>query len=214
MISEFETQCRRIELTGRGFEHDFIQYTREPFTQLALQLKPPLVVDPYQRDYAWTFATGRDDDSNEGEVTDFIYDLKRLIDESKGGADVPPYFFGLVVTAKQPNDGWSTNVKHEIVDGQQRLTTFVLMASAMVRIWELIGKEAEEAGESVVVARCKSFQNLMKSKYIQTNLPEYRRRLPGRFPCDLLSRRMTMSFSRTCSVDSKCLSQPGHSSFL
>ena len=77
----------------------------------------------YQRPYAWTL-------EQTGELWD---DLTSAMETGNGAPieDVPPYFLGAVVLIKQDH---SADAK--VVDGQQRLTTFTVLLSALREVLE------------------------------------------------------------------------------
>ena len=78
----------------------------------------PFYVPKYQRGYAW----------EEDEISDFITDIKELLDQTNPSK---PHFMGGLVHVAIP----TTNIvsrKHEIVDGQQRMATFSLTISAIL----------------------------------------------------------------------------------
>lgn len=76
------------------------------------------IVPDYQRDYVWT----------EKQVSQMLLDLKESYEHKK-----KPYFMGMMVVFKGPDGAL------EIIDGQQRITTFFMMLRA-------IEKRASEAG--------------------------------------------------------------------
>jgi Protein of unknown function DUF262/Protein of unknown function (DUF1524) len=122
------------------------------------RLKWPLFVDPYQRDYAW--------DAND-EIADFIADLGRVI-ERGDTPDATPHFFGLIVAARHPNDGWERSEKLEVIDGQQRLATFVLFAAALRQTATEIAGEAG-ADDSQTASKAKGFAASLEEAFIEAN---------------------------------------------
>lgn len=132
--------------------------------------RAPFVVDPYQRDYAWKHVPRPTEEFDDGEVADFVFDLRRLIDEHQRDSRAPKYFFGLMVAAVQDNSGWLPNDKHEVVDGQQRLTTFVLLGSAMIEAAASIKSQAESEGDAATATRCDNFIEFMTERCIERNL--------------------------------------------
>lgn len=92
-----------------------------------------LEIPVYQRSYAWETET----------VTNFIEDIGECLDARVLNPSKPRHhFLGGVVSITSA----STNLMHrkvEIIDGQQRLTTFVLLVAIVVqKIEKYIGKEA------------------------------------------------------------------------
>lgn len=99
-------------------------------------------VPKYQRGYAW------DDQA----VADFLSDITRCI---KARADGSPanHFFGGIVAAKWPIED-SARSNYEIIDGQQRLATFVLLIGKLSQkidsVVEQLGKiDSPSADETI-----------------------------------------------------------------
>ncbi len=90
--------------------------------KLAFEQNHTFQVPKYQRGYAW------DDDA----IDDFIEDIGRCL---SARASTKPkarhHFFGGVVTVRRdvPN---SNRSNYEVIDGQQRLASFVMLAAAVV----------------------------------------------------------------------------------
>jgi hypothetical protein len=70
------------------------------------------VVPDYQREYVW----------KDREVRQLLDDINEQVD----GSDDSEYFVGTVLVSKQATSG-----NHEVIDGQQRLTTFFLILCAL-----------------------------------------------------------------------------------
>jgi hypothetical protein len=82
----------------------------------------PMYTDQYQRDYAW----------EEDELQDFVNDITQLYHRRGGDEADTTHFFGAIVAidrSRLPNLARSSK---EIVDGQQRLTTFSLTIAAII----------------------------------------------------------------------------------
>lgn len=89
-------------------------------------------VPKYQRNYAW-----------EGpEIEDFIKDLKRCYDMRTTKEPIP-HFFGGIVSIEERLPGGRYSEVH-IIDGQQRLVTFVLLVANIVLLYKAIEKEIDE----------------------------------------------------------------------
>jgi uncharacterized protein with ParB-like and HNH nuclease domain len=78
-------------------------------------------VPKYQRGYAW------EDEA----ITDFIDDISQSLSDRLGGNQRDHFFGGIVAARKDVPDSSRSN--HEIIDGQQRLASFVMLAAALVR---------------------------------------------------------------------------------
>ena len=77
-------------------------------------------VPKFQRGYAW----------DEDAIRDFIEDLSRCL-KSREGGEIKNHFFGGVVTVKNPITN-SSRSNYEVIDGQQRLASFVMLITAVV----------------------------------------------------------------------------------
>ena len=82
--------------------------------------KQTFVVPKYQRGYAW----------NDEAVNDFIDDMSECLEARLAGT-AKNHFFGGVVTIRREIVG-STRDNYEVIDGQQRLASFVLLAGCIV----------------------------------------------------------------------------------
>lgn len=121
-------------------------------TQLSIKLvfeqNHTFQVPKYQRGYAW----------DEDAVTDFIEDLARCL---KTRAKVVPHFrhhfFGGLVTVKQdvPN---SNRTNYEVIDGQQRLASFVMLVAAVIKgMTTLLGELTQKVKLNTDEKKAKTF---------------------------------------------------------
>lgn len=78
-------------------------------------------IPKYQRGYAW----------EEEAVTDFIDDISQSLAARLDRKQRDHFFGGIVAARKDVPDSSRSN--HEIIDGQQRLASFVMLAAALVR---------------------------------------------------------------------------------
>jgi len=83
--------------------------------------KQTFVVEQYQRGYAW----------DEQAVDDFVEDISQCLAARQAG-DRKHHFFGGIVTIRR-EVGDSTRENYEVIDGQQRLASFVLLAGCVVK---------------------------------------------------------------------------------
>jgi hypothetical protein len=97
--------------------------------------KPMFFVPKYQRAYAW------DSDS----VDDFIKDLQTVFNKRKNGSPVT-HFFGGVLSVEYSVQGAVRQHEYEIIDGQQRISTFTLLISCLVSRYKLLKEELEKNG--------------------------------------------------------------------
>lgn len=88
--------------------------------------KQTFTVPKYQRSYAW----------EEESVQDFVDDIAKCL---KARTDENPkhHFFGGVVTVRKDVPG-STRDNYEIIDGQQRLSSFVMLIASILKKIEAI----------------------------------------------------------------------------
>lgn len=100
--------------------------------------KQTFVVPRYQRGYAW------DDEA----VSDFIEDISECLVARLEGRKRHHFFGGVVTIRQEVHD--STRDNYEVIDGQQRLASFVLLAGCIIKhiehtIDELKKKESSES---------------------------------------------------------------------
>lgn len=86
-------------------------------------------VPKYQREYAW------DVDA----IGDFIEDLQKCLETRLSGGQ-RNHFFGGIVSARLNVQG-SSRVSYEVIDGQQRISSFVMLAAAIVSSMKFISDE-------------------------------------------------------------------------
>jgi Protein of unknown function DUF262/Protein of unknown function (DUF1524) len=89
-------------------------------------------VPKYQRHYAW---------SSE-EIEDLKADLDRSLKARKAG-QIHLHFFGGLVTVARPHTG--SALKLEVIDGQQRLATFVLLVAQLIRAMKELAEELSDS---------------------------------------------------------------------
>ena len=96
---------------------------------------PTFEVPKYQRGYAW------DDDA----IEDFIEDIEKCLETRLNGSRKHHFFGGIVTTRKDVSNSSRSN--YEVIDGQQRLASFVMLAAAIIRSMEEIvaGLEKQES---------------------------------------------------------------------
>jgi hypothetical protein len=98
-----------------------------------LEERYPFAVPRYQRAYAW------EDDS----VDDFVNDIKALLPSAAG--TVSHFFGGLVCIARTDNQQVRP-LSYEVVDGQQRLATFMLALACIKQVALELEDRALRAG--------------------------------------------------------------------
>lgn len=108
-------------------------------------------VPKYQRNYAW----------DAEEVGDFLRDLSECVAALKAKAS-KKHFFGGLVTVSVPIHG-SARLDHLVIDGQQRLATFVMLAAQlkweMRRLAETVDKTKETSPHAFLVQRAQALED-------------------------------------------------------
>lgn len=96
-------------------------------------------VPKYQRYYSW---------ENE-QVDDFIKDIKNIYLHASAGNDIE-HFFGGIVVVNKPVPG-SNRSQRELIDGQQRITTTILLVIALIhKYMEISNPEINEIVEDSI----------------------------------------------------------------
>lgn len=83
--------------------------------------KPMFFIPKYQRAYAW----------EEESVKDFINDLENVFLARKNGVPIN-HFFGGILSVKHTVVGTVNQHEYELIDGQQRIATFSLLATCII----------------------------------------------------------------------------------
>lgn len=92
---------------------------------------PTFEVPKYQREYAWDTEA----------IEDFVEDLKKCL-ETRLERRARNHFFGGIVSARLNVPG-SSRPSYEIIDGQQRIASFVMLAATVVLSMNAISDEIE-----------------------------------------------------------------------
>ncbi|MEQ6900778.1 DUF262 domain-containing HNH endonuclease family protein [Nocardioides sp. YIM 152588] len=108
-----------------------VQPALKPLGEM-LKNDAPFTIPRYQRSYSWT----------EDEVIDLARDVRSLaVGVSKG--ETPQHFFGGVVLVQDPAmGGWN------VIDGQQRLTTFLITTALLAAAFDELAYRAKAAGDN------------------------------------------------------------------
>lgn len=96
------------------------------------EYKPMYRVPTYQRAYAW----------GKMEIDDFLRDLENCYKKRRLTNPIS-HFFGQIVTIKTLVEGTEKQEQFDLVDGQQRLATFILLIAALVQLYKEIITEIE-----------------------------------------------------------------------
>lgn len=100
------------------------------------------IVPLYQRRYVW---------NRERQWAPLWQDIRSRAEEYLAGASpVHPHFMGAVVVAPRPRSGPRDLTSYDVIDGQQRLTTFQVILAAFRDVTEELGNEISEDIASLV----------------------------------------------------------------
>lgn len=125
-----------------------------------------LEVPKYQRYYAW------DDE----QIDDFIKDIKNAYNHRRAGKSIQ-HFFGGIVVVKKTVPG-STRQQRELIDGQQRITTAILLIVSVInKLQSLINSDNKDNIEY--------FINQLRTRYL--TYPDRINRIPMPVPKLVLS---------------------------
>ena len=109
-------------------------------------------VPKYQRTYAW----------EKGEIEDFLQDLESIY-EFRDGGKPKNHFFGGIVSVEKSVHGAVNQMEFELVDGQQRMATFVLLAASLISIYRDLEKETivskDAANQKIIRKRISDLHN-------------------------------------------------------
>lgn len=101
------------------------------------EYRPMFFIPKYQRAYAWEAES----------VEDFIKDLKNCFERRKSHTPVN-HFFGGVLCVRYPVAGAVNQHEYEIIDGQQRISTFTLLMSCLIKIYEELLEQVKNSGDT------------------------------------------------------------------
>ena len=112
---------------------------------------PVYTIPIYQRGYAW----------EKQEIDDFLKDLENVFNARKNG-NPKNHFLGSIVTVQHKLTGVVGKHSYELVDGQQRATTFVLLAAAICEqfknIITICVKKSDTNNEKIAINRLSSLE--------------------------------------------------------
>lgn len=109
------------------------------------EYRPMFFIPKYQRAYAWEAES----------VEDFIKDLKNCFERRKSDKSVN-HFFGGVLCVRYALEGAVNQNQYEIIDGQQRISTFTLLMSCLIKIYKELLEQAksnEDKGNEAILER-------------------------------------------------------------
>jgi len=105
----------------------------------------------YQRGYAWST----------DQVNDFLDDIKTIVDRKLDGDDTYTHFFGGVVSVEKDVER-SYRHEYKVIDGQQRLATFILFITNLRESY----KEIEDKISDDLKNRCKKRIDNLNDNYL------------------------------------------------
>ena len=118
--------------------------------------KPVYTIPIYQRGYAWEIE----------EIDDFLKDLESVFNARKSG-NPKNHFLGSIVTVQHRLAGVVGKFRHELVDGQQRATTFVLLASAICEHYKNIIAICNKIGDTNNIKIAESRSKVLFNRFIE-----------------------------------------------
>lgn len=101
------------------------------------EYRPMFFIAKYQRAYAWEAEP----------VEDFIKDLKNCFEKRKLHKPVN-HFFGGVLCVRYPVTGTVNQHEYEIIDGQQRISTFTLLMACLIKIYKELLEQAKKSNDT------------------------------------------------------------------
>lgn len=98
----------------------------------------PFIIPSYQRGYAW----------DKEEIIDFITDIQDLYKmRISHKQQIKKHFFGGLVSVDQYAPGTVTGRVFEVVDGQQRLATFMITITLMIDALKSVALQAQQVND-------------------------------------------------------------------
>jgi len=123
-----------------------------------LSRRVPFEVPVYQRAYAWETE----------EVEDFIRDLQVLYEARMNDPDNPRnHFFGGLVSIDRFAGNTATGRIYEVVDGQQRLATFMITIGLLVQALNDLATQAEDEGDLETAQSARAHAEHTRREYLK-----------------------------------------------
>ncbi|WP_445665123.1 DUF262 domain-containing protein [Fodinibius sp. AD559] len=119
-------------------------------------------VPKYQRGYAW----------GDAEISDFLKDISEAYD-ARINDNPKTHFFGGIVSVRKAIPGAAHEEKCELVDGQQRIATFVILMAKVTKVYQNLLDEEEipEDREEIIKKRIED----LKKSYFQIDIDIHRK---------------------------------------
>lgn len=118
--------------------------------------RPMFFIPKYQRAYAW----------NSESVSDFVKDLKNCFERRKSGSPIS-HFWGGILSVKSSVAGTVNQHEYEIIDGQQRIATFTLLVSCLVKTYNNLKIDAQNIGNTTNASIIQKRIEELSSRYIE-----------------------------------------------
>jgi Protein of unknown function DUF262/Protein of unknown function (DUF1524) len=120
--------------------------------------KPMFFIPKYQRAYAWEVES----------VRDFLKDLKNCFLKRKEHSPVN-HFFGGILSVEHYVQGVARQHEYEIIDGQQRISTFTLLMACLIKEYKALSGEAQGLGDSTNEAILEGRIKDLSNRFIEFN---------------------------------------------
>ena len=118
------------------------------------EYKPCYFIPKYQRAYAW----------GDDQVADFVKDLASAF-ESRYNGRSKEHFFGGVISVMSQYPGTHNVNQYEVIDGQQRLSTFNLLANIILLKYTELRDRAYE--DENISAKCQTQINDLAPRFVE-----------------------------------------------
>lgn len=112
-------------------------------------------VPKYQRGYAW----------GDSHLDDFLSDLGKCYTARSEGGKLH-HLFGGIVSAEGPSPGASRR-QCDLIDGQQRIATFIILVSHLISAYMDISVEAASSGDTDSQTLAESRARRLRDKYLE-----------------------------------------------
>jgi len=132
----------------------------------------PFLIEKYQRDYAWT---------NE-QIDDFIKDISYLYEKydsvSPESRKEKRHFFGGIVSVLKVVPATSTGRVYEVVDGQQRLATFMIAINHLSAAYKELADTCQKTGNTEIEDAARVQREDTEENFVYYKEIEGSRRVP------------------------------------
>ncbi|GAC1433432.1 MAG: hypothetical protein NVS4B1_25500 [Ktedonobacteraceae bacterium] len=116
----------------------------------------PFKVPKYQRAYAWDVE----------EIEDYIRDLKEIYEAHNSGGDMT-HFFGGIVSFEERAPNTTTRRIYNVIDGQQRLATFMIAIALLISELKVLVSEANSQGDLSTAQAATSHSEKIRRDFLE-----------------------------------------------